>query len=776
MKSDFARSSLSIAPAAKLMSAKAFVNPDEVYGQGNEWIRLAESLKGISAQGDKLADEFIEKQKSKAKAQAEKDLLNMMRAGDKNVEEYLKEQKRQVSKFNTLGTSFWTREYLAKGMAENLLAKKKATLEQDYINKGYANLSVEDYNKRLADDVLNFDKDLENYDDDTRHYYESMPNKELFALMQEKHIRNVNEKNLALRDTIAENKFKDTLRNTTDGLMAVIIDDKQTPLTDVPYGELTPELQSKLKNATVLYEKVSGRKVGVGHNGLIQDIAAADDISKIAMLSDSPIVNNLVGLMRETGRAGMTPQETKERLMAAIKAEVMEEPELADMAEALLIVTLNKANSDKELQAAYNSWGHTDNNNISDDEDIALFSLAEAKELSNEIISTGINQQALIEQNRKVKEFRDYEDGMDFLKDALNAGKLTRKDLERLSPQQIADKLKLDYNSFGQAIVDYQETRVKGYTTPKTESHLRSYNYYLEGIRTGRIQSKQEIIDAYHNRNIHPSDYKSLLDEFDNNTGTAGAKTNSLLNAGLKYVFEDISIKLGSTEPDRANNLKSNIEEALRKAIVDGKVTDELEAAEFAKKYYQAVAQFEIGAGIYSNLAKPTVNDLQLKEQTAESIVQGATKAEKDENGKLIQPQLYLTPGVTEADFLASDSAKILREVGVSEEQLRQAYAKSKGSSGAYREEKWDDHLTIMLKGDTLTEENLLKIYNKNPKVLEKEFGFEFKVVDGRVLPKDEKIRGDYIRKLNNGWTPARILNYVKKSNNYPTLYKTLGE
>ncbi len=759
---DFARSSLSIAPAAKLMSAKAFVNPDEVYGQGNEWIRLAESLKGISAQGDKLADEFIEKQKSKAKAQAEKDLLNMMRTGDKNVEEYLKEQKRQVSKFNTLGTSFWTREYLAKGMAENLLAKKKATLEQDYINKGYANLSVEEYNKRLSDDVLNFDKDLENYDEDTRHYYESMPNKELFAIMQERHIRNVNEKNLALRDTIAENKFKDTLRNTTDGLMAVTIDDKQTPLTDVPYGELTPELQSKLKNATALYEKVSGRKVGVGHNGLIQDIAAADDISKIAMLTDSPIVNNLVGLMRETGRAGMTPQETKERLMAALKAEVMEEPELADMAEALLIVTLNKANSDKELQAAYNSWGHTDNNNMLGDEDIALFSLAEAKELSNEIISTGINQQALIEQNRKVKEFRDYEDGMDFLKDALNAGKLTRKDLERLTPQQIADKLKLDYDSFGQAIVDYQEARVKGYTTPKTESHLRSYNYYLEGIRTGKIKDKQEIIDAYHSRNIHPSDYERLLNEFDNNTGETGAKTNSLLNAGLKYVFGDIDIKIGAVEPDRANNLKSNIEDALRKAIVDGKVTDELEAAEFAKKYYQTVAQFEIGAGTYSNLAKPTVNDLQLKEQTAESIVQGATKAERDENGKLTQPQLYLTPGVTEADFLGSDSAKILREVGVSEEQLRQAYAKSKESSGAYREEKWDDHLTSMLKGDTLTEENLLKIYNKNPKVLEKEFGFEFKVVDGRVLPKDEKIGKFYLHNLKKGMTVKNALDVTK--------------
>ena len=759
MKSDFARSSLSIAPAAKLMSAKAFVNPDEVYGQGNEWIRLAESLKGISAQGDKLADEFIEKQKSKAKAQANKDLLNMMRTGDKNVEEYLKEQKRDVSKFNTLGTSFWTREYLAKGMAENLLAKKKAMLEQDYINKGYANLSVEDYNKRLAEDVLNFDKDLENYDEDTRHYYESMPNKELFAVMQEKHIRNVNEKNLALRDTVAENKFKDTLRNTTDGLMAVTLNDNQTPLTEVPYGELTPELQSKLKNATALYEKVNGRKAGVGDNGLIQDIAAADDVSKIAMLSDSPIVNNLVGLMRETGRAGMTPQETKERLMAAIKAEVMEEPELADMAEVLLIVTLNKANSDKALQAAYNSWGHTDNNNISDDEDIALFSLAEVKELSNEIISTGINQQALIEQNRKVKEFRDYEDGMDFLKDALNAGKLTRKDLERLSPQQIADKLKLDYDSFGQAIVDYQEARVKGYTTPKTESHLRSYNYYLEGIRTGQIQNKQEIIDAYHNRNIHPSDYERLLNEFDNNTGAAGAKTNSLLNAGLKYVFGDIDIKIGSTEPDRANNLKSNIEDALRKAIVDGKVTDELEAVDFAKKYYQAVAQFEIGAGTYNNLATPTVNDLQLKEQTAESIVQGATKAEKDENGKLIQSQLYLTPDVTEEDFLTSDMANLLQEMGASQEQLKQAYAKSKRNSGAYREEKWDDHLTSMLKDDTLTEENLLKIYNKNPKVLEKEFGFEFKVVNGRVLPKNEKISKWYLQNLKQGMTVKDALD-----------------
>lgn len=767
MKSDFARSSLSIAPAAKLMSAKAFVNPDEVYGQGNEWIRLAESLKGISAQGDKLADEFIEKQKSKAKAQAEKDLLNMMRTGDKNVEEYLKEQKRDVSKFNTLGVSFWTREYLAKGQAENLLAKKKAMLEQDYINKGYANLSVEEYNKRLAEDVLNFDKDLENYDEDTRHYYESMPNKELFAVMQEKHIRNVNEKNLALRDTIAENKFKDTLRNTTDGLMATVTNDNETPLTEIPYGELTPELQSKLKNATALYEKVNGRKAGVGDNGLIQDIAAADDVSKYAALTDSPIVNNLVGSMRETGRAGMTPQETKERLIAAIKAEVMEEPELADMAEALLIVTLNKANSDKELQAAYNSWGHTDNNNISDDEDIALFSLAEAKELSNEIISTGINQQALIEQNKKVKEFRDYEDGMDFLKDALNAGKLTRKDLERLTPQQIADKLKLDYDSFGQAIVDYQETRVKGYTIPKTESHLRSYNYYLEGIRTGRIQNKQEIIDAYHNRNIHPTDYERLLNEFDNNTGAAGAKTNSLLNAGLKYVFGDIDIKIGATEPDRANNLKSNIEDALRIAIAEGKVTDELQAIEFAKRYYQATAHFEIGAGTYSNLAKPTVNDLQTREQTAESIVQSTTKAERDEKGKLIQPQLYFTPDVTEEDFLTSDMANLLQEVGVSPEQLKQAYALSKGNSGAYRDEKWDDHLTSMLKDDTLTEENLLKIYNKNPKVLEKEFGFEFEVVNGRVLPKDEKERANYIKLLQQGKSVYDIIKPLKRYHNY---------
>lgn len=776
MSSDFKRSGLGITPAAKLMSAKAFVSPDEIYGQGNEYIRLAQSLKGISVQGDKLADEFIEKQKSKAKAEAEKDLLNMMRNNDKNVEAYLKEQKKQVSKFNTLGVSFWTREYLAKGMAENLLAKKKATLEQDYINKGYANLSVEEYGKQLAEDVYNFDKELENYDDDTRHYYESMPNSELFAIMQERHIKNVNAKNLELRNTVAENKMKDVLRNTTDGLMAFSVENNNVSLTEIPYGELTQEKQAQLIKAKTLYEKMYNRKVMLGDNGLIEDVGAADDISKLALLDNSPLVENLLLLMKENAAAGMTPNETKEKLVSALKAEVMEEPEFADIAETLLIVTLNKANGDKALQKAYNSWGHTLENNISDDEDVALFSMTEAKELSNQILQTGINQQALIEQNRKVKEFRDYEDGIDFLNDAYNAGKLTKKDLERLSPQEIADKLKLDYKHFGQAVVDYQEARVKGFTIPKTESHLRSYNYYLEGIRTGRIRDKQTIIDAYHNRNIHPTDYERLLNEFDNNTGVSGQKTNSLLNAGLKYVFEDISIKLGSTEPDRANNLKSNIEEALRKAITNGKVTDELEAAEFAKKYYQAVAQFEIGAGTYSNLASPAFNDLQTQEQAAGSIVQGATKTERDEKGKLTQPQLYFTPDVTEEDFLNSDSAKILREVGVSEEQLKQAYAKSKENSGAYREEKWDDHLTSMLKGDTLTEENLLKIYNKNPKVLEKEFGFEFEVINGRVLPKDEKIRREYARLLKQGFLPSDILNRQKRHAKNPTIYKGLGD
>lgn len=49
--------------------------------------------------------------------------------------------------------------------------------------------------------------------------------------------------------------------------------------------------------------------------------------------------------------------------------------------------------------------------------------------------------------------------------------------------------------------------------------------------------------------------------------------------------------------------------------------------------------------------------------------------------------------------------------------------------------------MTSMLKGDTLTEENLLMIYNKNPKLLEKELGFEVKIINGRVLLKDEKIR-----------------------------------
>lgn len=193
------------------------------------------------------------------------------------------------------------------------------------------------------------------------------------------------------------------------------------------------------------------------------------------------------------------------------------------------------------------------------------------------------------QQENTKKHNKHYYDGIDFLKDAYNAGILTREDLETLTPQEIADKLKLDFYVFGQAIIDYQKIRIKGYTVPKTASYLESYNYYIEGIVTGRIKSREEITKAYLNRDIHPSDYQELLDFFDKNVITKEETTNRLVKAGTKYVFTHIDIKVNDS--NAALELKKDVEKALRQAITDGKVSDELEAMEYVKEYYNFLVQ-----------------------------------------------------------------------------------------------------------------------------------------------------------------------------------------
>ncbi len=208
-----------------------------------------------------------------------------------------------------------------------------------------------------------------------------------------------------------------------------------------------------------------------------------------------------------------------------------------------------------------------------------------------EVISYGEFIEKSAQQENTKKYNKNYYTGIDLLKDAYNAGLLTREDLETLTPQEIADKLKLDFYVFGQAIIDYQKSRIKGYTVPKTESYLRSYNHYLEGIVTGRIKSKDEITNAYRNGDIHPSDYQKLLEALDKNIKTKEETTNGLVKAGTKYVFTHIDIKI--KDGQAALELKHDIEKALRQAITDGIVSDELEAMKYTEKYYNFLVQPE---------------------------------------------------------------------------------------------------------------------------------------------------------------------------------------
>lgn len=206
-----------------------------------------------------------------------------------------------------------------------------------------------------------------------------------------------------------------------------------------------------------------------------------------------------------------------------------------------------------------------------------------------EVMSYGEFIKKSTQQENTKKHNKHYYDGIDFLKDAYNAGLLTREELETLTPQEIADKLQLDFYVFGQAIIDYQKTSIKGHTVPKSASYLESYNYYIEGITTGRIKSRDEITKAYLNRDIHPSDYQELLDYFDKNVITKEETNNRLVKAGTKYVFTHIDIKVKDDKV--ALELKNDVEKALRQAITTGKVSDELEAMEYTKEYYNFLVQ-----------------------------------------------------------------------------------------------------------------------------------------------------------------------------------------
>lgn len=766
---DFARSSLSIAPAAKLMSAKAFVNPDEVYGQGNEWIRLAESLKGISAQGDKLADEFIEKQKSKAKAQAEKDLLNMMRTGDKNVEEYLKEQKRQVSKFNTLGTSFWTREYLAKGQAENLLAKKKAMLEQDYINKGYANLSVEEYNKRLAEDVLNFDKDLENYDEDTRHYYESMPNKELFAIMQERHIRNVNEKNLVARNNIFANNMYGLMTNGELGALSVELgmpDEKTYVMT---YKELTPEKQAEIKRqATSLSKVLGGVSIEVDANGNIIDTDVLNDYGAMVMaIENSELYKMGRGFMIEGARIGMSSSVMQEKLFEACN-NAIEKGEDSEMVAALYVTLLDKMNFDTEFNKELGEW-RFNQNDIPDTQDavISSFDMGDAEAKAQMLKSKGDEVKAREIRRAEIDEHLERKKQDEFLDYVVRSNLVAKDEWLTLDKFQIAKKLKVDYNTYAEAIDKYQKRMVEGFDIQYSDGHKEQYNKALRGIVTGVITDKREIFALADRKLIHVNDVDKLLNKFEEEGGIGAEQRMQKVRTIMTRVYKDVeaAVTEGSISEREASAYLGQLELEVLEGVKNGKYDIDKKSITDVWDMHIAIGIASKGEALFAG-NKSDRTTLQLPQDFNQSIVAQNTQVSVDEKG-ITQPIYYIGSNATYEDFLNSPLGKNLVRTSLTEEQKRELYEIAKGNSDVRDKQQWNEFVTGKVKSKDISEADLADMYDKDKEGLEKALGFKVIMLEGRVVPEDEKERANYIKSLQQGKSVYDIIKPLKRYHNY---------
>lgn len=751
--SEFQRSNLTIQPKQRLMSAGAFISPVRTY-DANEQMRIVESFRGLSAQSDALIDGFIKKKQEEAQAKADMymtdALLDTNHPEHKKAKEMMNSLKPQAA--NLLGVDFWTQQYISRAQAEQLFNKEKAVMELGYNENGDANKSPDEYVEQLGKYRAELEKEVATYPQMVQKYFYKMPRAELMSAMRDKHIKDVSSQQIELRNNIASNKVYDTLENTVDGLSAVLYnmpDLEDETLSNIQYGKYLSGDNTREEAAMVA--RLYNWDGVIDKAGKFMPVEQQADILQFRKLSNSPIIDKLLENMRESAEAGMTPEQIKQSVYNGFIRMVQDNEDLGDEADILFNIVMDRANKDTALQEKSGSWGYTNNNNMTDDKNAALFDMSDIAVKGKSLRQIAAQSAGLKQAEYEAKQIKDRQAVWAFLNDAELAGKISKQDILYKSADDLADKLGMNRVEAGEFIENWRQKRISSITVPVNESHFYQYDKWLSDIRKGKITSIEQLDKGLEQGEFHPRHYDALADEL--GKGGLNPKQEKLKNEleqsvmrYLKAVYPD--------NPRKVETLFITFQNDIYDALMNGDITNIVNGNDFLAKSYAVrgldSAQYELSSS--EELSTP-----QTRSEFQQSVADRMSKAaivsdDKNTGKKKVVNQGWFNPYLSYEEWRAGQGQELKDQYPyMSEEVLRKMYDDQQGYFENFKDEERQEYFIKLAKNKDIDKEGLKHILKTNPDAVTKAFnGIEIDYIDGLLVPKDKKLRDRFVSIVTN--------------------------
>ena len=744
--SEFQRSSLTIQPKQRLMSAGSFINPVRTY-DANEQMRIVESFRSLSAQSDALIDSFIKKKQEEGQKKADMymtdALLDPNHPDHKKAKEMMNGLKPQA--VNLLGVDYWTQQYIGKAQAKQIMKKEEYEM-LDGIQK-YANLSPDEFRVKLGEIRAKTDNELATYPQVVRDYFVRMPRQELTDRIRDEHYKGIMKEQLATRDTIFKNKIINAMDNTDTGLLNIESNMLSEEEFRMRYAEFTAEERKNIDQQAIKLGEILGDvPVVVGANNKIIKTEMFDDYAnKIVAVKGSSLYQEMREYVLEAADIGTNSQTIQANLLEGMKGAI-DKGNDEEIVAAAYLVLMTELNTDKELTSALGSWRYGNKPVDKNNKGIVNFDLALAETSAKELLNYGASVKARELERARIGDYYEKKEQQEFLELLARSEVITKQDWLTLDGWQIAEKAGgLDYYKYADAINAYKEAVTKGFNIPYTDKHRKQFGDTLYAIQTGRIKDKETITQmAATGRDFHINDYPALLKAFDEQGGAKAEENMRRVKMLMYRVEQDIA---GAV----ADNLLSEREANAHLAQLEKMVLADLERGIYDKmplstainEVWELAQNMNIiakGKKIYSK-GIPDETTLQTEEQYNKGIVSHLADKQKDETG-ITQPTYYVR-GDTYEEWIKDDPVgqAVNSNTTLTEEQKQIIYNSMTANTKYAEYQTREKEIREMLKKGGYTHEEFTKMVVDRPDLVEDILGMKYVIEYGKAFPSNAKAK-----------------------------------
>lgn len=747
--SEFQRSSLTIQPKQRLMSAGAFISPARTY-DANEQMRIVESFRGLSAQSDALIDGFIKKKQEEAQAKADMymtdALLDTNHPEHKKAKEMMNSLKPQAA--NLLGVDFWTQQYIYKAQAEQEL--KNEEYEMLEARQKLANLSPDEFREELGKIRAKTNERIASYPKGVSDYFYRMPRQQLTDKVRDEHYKGIMQEQLKARDTIFVNKTTSAL----DGLSDVVYntpDLEDNTLDLVNYEDYENSIKDKatkeeIKKIALIYDW-QGQKDDAGY---FIPIDYKADVLQYRKLSQSPVVENVLLQMREYAAAGARPSEIKEKVYEAFTKFAIDNEDLGDEADVLFNIIIDRANKDTILQEEAGSWNYT--NKTGKDYDIVLFDMADVTAKGKQLRQLALQSGNLKKAEYEAEQAELRQNVWEFLNDAELSGKLILSKYRYMSGDQIAEQVGLNKVEVGKIAEEWRQHRISSNDTPVTEADFYRYNEWVHMIDTGKVTTEEQVYQGYKNQQFHRRHYEPLLAKV--KEGRVSPQQEKLINDLLinarRYVTTAYKDSVEKIEPTMVQ-----IQNDITQAVRNGSFTEIVGGNNYLANLYKAYGLDYAQAGLNSTTPMHTPQTQQeFQEDVAKRMSEATVISEDKKTGKKkVTHQDWFNPYQTYDEWRAGQGQELKNQFPyMSETTLQQIYNEQQGYFENFKGDEKEKYFTKALNGEELDAEVFKVIWETRPDLVKERFGnkIELVVENGMPVPKDKHLKSVYNRALED--------------------------